>query len=107
MQAGTDGKRPTGSEPTGNVPTRDEPAKAEDLGDNVPEDRSEGDTDLVISCDDCVMQDTDACKDCLVSFILNREPGDALVIDATEARALRMLSRAGLVPGPRHVRRVG
>jgi hypothetical protein len=38
---------------------------------------------------------------------LNREPGDAVVIDATEARALRMLSQAGLVPGPRHVRRVG
>jgi len=62
---------------------------------------------LVISCDDCVMQHTDACDDCLVSFILNREPGDAVVIDADEARALRMLTNVGLVPGPRHVRRVG
>ena len=71
--------------------------------------RSVGETDvaLVISCDDCAMQHTDTCDDCLVSFILNREPTDALVIDAEEARALRMLSRVGLVPGPRHVRRVG
>ena len=52
---------------------------------------------LVISCDDCAMQHTDACDDCLVSFILNREPGDAVVIDAGEARALRMLADAGLV----------
>jgi hypothetical protein len=75
-------------------------------GDRAFEDTPEGNADLVISCDDCVMQNTGACADCLVSFILNREPGDALVIDATEARAIRMLSRAGLVPGPRHVRRV-
>jgi hypothetical protein len=67
---------------------------------------SRGDA-FVISCDECVMQHTDACDDCLVSFILNREPGDAVVIDADEARALRMLTHVGLVPGPRHVRRVG
>ena len=70
------------------------------------EPESHGDA-LVISCDDCVMQHTDACDDCLVSFILNRDPGDAVVIDADEARALRMLAHVGLVPGPRHVRRVG
>jgi hypothetical protein len=62
---------------------------------------------LVISCDDCAMQHTDACADCLVSFVLNREPGDAVVIDAEEARAVRMLTKVGLVPGPRHVRKVG
>jgi Zn-finger protein len=62
---------------------------------------------LVISCDDCAMQHTQACEDCVVSFILNREPGDAVVFDAEEARALRMLTRVGLVPRPRHVRRVG
>jgi hypothetical protein len=62
---------------------------------------------LVISCDECAMQHTDTCDDCLVSFILNREPGDAVVIDAEEARAVRMLTAVGLVPGPRHVRRAG
>jgi len=62
---------------------------------------------LVISCDECVMQHTDTCDDCLVSFILDRQPGDAVVIDAEEARAVRMLTAVGLVPGPRHVRRAG
>jgi hypothetical protein len=62
---------------------------------------------LVISCDECVMQHTDACDDCLVSFILDRRPGEAVVIDVEEARAVRMLTSVGLVPAPRHVRRAG
>jgi hypothetical protein len=62
---------------------------------------------LVIDCGSCAMQHTTACDDCLVTFITSREPGDALVIDAEEARAVRMLTQAGLVPAPRHVRRVG
>ncbi len=55
-----------------------------------------------ISCDDCVMQATDACDDCVVTFICGREPDDAVIIDAAEARAVRMLARNGLVPGLRH-----
>jgi hypothetical protein len=55
-----------------------------------------------IDCTDCVMQATDACDDCIVSFIVRREPGTAIVIDVAEARALRELSSAGLVPGLRH-----
>ena len=62
---------------------------------------------LTISCSDCVMRHTDACDDCVVTFICDREPGDAVVIDATEARAVRLLSQAGLVPGLRHTRRTG
>jgi hypothetical protein len=58
-----------------------------------------------IDCDDCVMQHTGACDGCIVSFIVGREPGDALVIDADEERALRLLQRAGLVPESRHVAR--
>ena len=57
---------------------------------------------ISISCDDCELQGTDACEDCLVSFVLGREPDDAVVVDVEEARAMRMLSRAGLVPGLRH-----
>jgi hypothetical protein len=53
------------------------------------------------------MRHTDACDDCVVTFICDREPGDAVVIDATEARAVRLLSQAGLVPGLRHTRRTG
>ena len=61
-----------------------------------------------IDCGDCVMAGTTACDDCVVSFILRREPGEALVIDAEEERALRLLQGGGLVPELRHApRRVG
>jgi hypothetical protein len=56
----------------------------------------------LIDCADCVMQHTAACDDCVVSFIVGREPGTAIVIDVEEARALRNLSGAGLVPELRH-----
>ena len=46
---------------------------------------------LTIDCDHCALQATDACDDCVVSFLLGREPDDAVVIDADEARAMRML----------------
>jgi hypothetical protein len=52
------------------------------------------------------MRHTVACDDCVVSFVVSREPGEALVIDVAEARAVRMLSRAGLVPDLRHTPRV-
>ena len=48
------------------------------------------------------MAGTSACDDCIVSFIVNREPGDAVVVDADEERALRSLSDGGLVPRLRH-----
>jgi hypothetical protein len=54
--------------------------------------------DLTIDCDCCTLRDTAACEDCVVSFLLEREPDDAVVIDADEARAMRMLERAGLLP---------
>jgi hypothetical protein len=57
---------------------------------------------ISISCDDCELQNTTACEDCLVTFVLGRDPEDAVVIDVREARALRMLSGAGLVPRLRH-----
>ena len=64
-------------------------------------------TTLTIDCEECVLQKTDACEDCLVTFLLDRDPGDAVVIDAEEARAVRMLERAGLVPNLRFDRRAG
>lgn len=60
---------------------------------------------MLIDCDECVMQGTDACDDCVVTFISGREPGDAIVIDVAEERAVRMLAKAGLVPTLRHVAR--
>lgn len=56
------------------------------------------DTTISISCDECVLNGTDACSDCLVSFVVERDPEDALVIDADEARAVRLLALGGLVP---------
>ena len=57
---------------------------------------------ITISCDDCVMQATEACHECVVTFICDREPDDAVIIDAGEQRALRLLGRSGLVPPLRH-----
>ena len=64
-------------------------------------------SDLRISCDECVMEGTDACEDCVVTFLCDRAPGDALVIDVTLARGLRLLERGGLAPALRHSRRTG
>jgi hypothetical protein len=58
---------------------------------------------LTIDCDECVMQHTSTCDDCVVTFVVNREPGEALVIDVAEERAVRLLAGAGLVPRLRHV----
>ena len=63
--------------------------------------------DLRIDCGQCEMQHSAACDDCVVSFIVNREPGEAIVFDVAEARALRSLSSAGLVPELRHRRAAG
>ncbi len=61
---------------------------------------------ITIDCGDCVHQGTSICDDCVVSFIVGRQPEDAVVVDADQARTVRMLERAGLVPGVRHSRRV-
>jgi len=53
---------------------------------------------LVIDCDDCVMQHTTTCDDCVVSVLCGRPAHEAVVLDGPEARALRRLSSAGLVP---------
>ena len=62
-------------------------------------------TSLTISCEDCVARETQACGDCVVTFVCGREPNDALIIDADEERAVRLLAAAGLVPALRHERR--
>ena len=56
---------------------------------------------LSISCADCCHKDSATCSDCVVTFLCNREPDDAVVIDVTEARGLRLLQQVGLVPGIR------
>ena len=62
---------------------------------------------LTISCDDCAMHETAACDDCVVTFLCEREPDEAVVIDVEEARAMRLLEAGGLASGIRFVRRTG
>ena len=57
---------------------------------------------LVIDCDDCIGPSIGACEDCVVTFLCERDPDDAIVIDVAEERALRLLADADLVPRLRH-----
>jgi hypothetical protein len=50
-----------------------------------------------IDCNECVMQHTDACEDCIVTFLLDRPEG-AVIFDVAEERALRVLHDAGMAP---------
>jgi len=61
---------------------------------------------LIIDCDSCIMRDTSACADCIVTHLCDDTHEGGLVIDAAEARAVRMLTRAGLAPALLH-RRAG
>ncbi len=60
------------------------------------------DRDLSISCDDCAMQCTSACSDCVVTFLLSDNAveveHDTLVLNLEQARVVRLFSSAGLVP---------
>jgi hypothetical protein len=57
---------------------------------------------MIIDCDWCVMQGTNACDDCLVTALF--APGPIEVDDLEEA-ALAALAEAGLVPRLRLVPR--
>ncbi len=67
----------------------------------------DSDSVLRIDCDVCVMAGTDACSDCIVTFLCNRDEGGAVVIDVQEIRALRLLLQGGLAPQLRHRRAEG
>ena len=62
---------------------------------------------LTIDCGECALEGTTACDDCVVTFLCGRAPDEAVVIDVAEARAVRLLGQAGLVPTLRHRRRTG
>lgn len=53
------------------------------------------------------MEGTAACADCVVTFLCERDPSDAVVIDVAEVRALKLLAEGGLAPVLRHRRRTG
>jgi len=57
---------------------------------------------LTIDCDECLLQGSDACGDCVVTFLCGVEAGRPVVVDLAEARAMRVLGDAGLAPPLRH-----
>jgi hypothetical protein len=70
----------------------------------------------LIDCGTCVMRETDACADCVVTFLFREASEEdendelahigtesmAVVFDISEIRAMRALAEAGLVPTLRH-----
>jgi hypothetical protein len=73
---------------------------------DFPREPEAGDS-FVIDCNECVMQHTSACDDCMVTFLCERDHHDAVVVDASEILALRRIAAVGLVPKLRHRRRTG
>jgi len=55
-------------------------------------------TSLSISCDDCSMQRSAACDDCVVTFLVGPGSEESLILDLDQARVVRLLGKAGLVP---------
>ena len=57
---------------------------------------------LCIDCDECVLQGTEACGDCVITFLCGGIEDAPVVVDLAEARAMRILDDAGLAPPLRH-----
>ena len=57
---------------------------------------------VTISCDECSMRCTSACDDCVVTFLLSdaaeRSGHETMVLDLDQARVVKLLGKAGLVP---------
>jgi hypothetical protein len=61
---------------------------------------------MLIDCDTCTMQDSEACDDCVVTYLLRR-PAGAVVFDVAEERAIRRLAQVGLTADSRYHPRAG
>lgn len=57
---------------------------------------------ITIDCGTCVMRHTATCDECVVTFLCEREPSEAVLLDLSELQALRRLAQAGLAPSLRH-----
>ena len=90
---------PTSRDTTSGDATSGDATSGDTKSRDTPRDATSG--ALTIDCDCCSLRETAACEDCVVTFLLGRDADDAVVIDADEARAMRMLERAGLVPALR------
>lgn len=61
---------------------------------------------FVLDCSECVGAETAACDDCIVKYVVDRDPNTPVTVGSEELRAMRVLSDAGLVPEVRHLRAV-
>ncbi len=68
---------------------------------------TDGKEPLLIDCDQCTLQHTEACTDCVVTFLCGVESEQPVVVHLAEARAMRLLGDAGLAPPLRHRHRTG
>ncbi len=59
---------------------------------------------LVIDCQTCTARFTDACGDCVVTFLCDASDDGRVVVEPGEARVLRLLHDGGLLPAVRHTR---
>ncbi len=57
---------------------------------------------LMISCDTCIMKDSNACGDCMMSVLCDMPESGAVILNLQELREIRLLAQAGLVPTLRH-----
>lgn len=62
---------------------------------------------MLIDCDDCQLQHTAACQDCVVTYLLDLDEDGPVIVDLDTERALRSLEGAGLSPGSRYLPREG
>lgn len=59
--------------------------------------RDAGASGALIECAGCPACGSVHCEDCLVTFLAGRDADDAVVFDASEERALRLLRVKGLL----------
>ena len=73
-----------------------------DTSHHTPSDTAPDTAVLMISCDSCVMRNTDACGDCMMSVLCDAPSAGAVILNLQELREIRLLAQAGLVPTLRH-----
>lgn len=75
-----------------------------DMTNDITNDMTNDSTDvpLLIDCNDCVLHDSAASADCVVTFICRTDATSPVVVDLAEVRAIKLFDTAGLVPPLRH-----
>jgi hypothetical protein len=56
---------------------------------------------VTIDCEACAVQYSDACDDCIVSYLVSHDQGSPVILNHDEKHAVDLLADAGLVPPSR------